>query len=201
MMNRLKKYFIAGLVVFVPMAVTIYSFFLAINFADGLLGKYLEPYFAESFGFYFSGISILVGVYIIIVIGFFVTNFFGQKIYGLVERLFIKLPFFKQVYPAIKEMAIFLFSREQLKQFRQVVIIEYPRKGIYSFGFLTNETSKKITEKVRRDLCNLFIPSSPSPLTGFTVMVPKKDIIFLDITVEEAFKFILSGGVVNPRDY
>lgn len=198
MMNRLRRYFISGIVVFLPLALTIYLFFLAIEFADGLLGKYLQPYFYETFGFYFRGLSILIGIYIIIVIGFFVTNFLGQKFYSFFERLLIRLPFFKQVYPAIKEMAIFLFSRDQLKSFKQVVVVEYPRKGIFSFGFLTNDSSRRIKEKTRHELCNVFIPSAPGPLTGFAVMIPKRDIIFTDISVEEAFKFIVSGGVVNP---
>lgn len=199
MFSRFKKYFISGLVIFLPIALTVYIFVLAINFADGLLGKYLKPYFADHFGFYFSGISIMIGIYLITVIGFFATNFFGRRIYEYFEKLFIKLPFFKQVYPAIKEMAVFLFSRDQLKSFRQVVIVEYPRKGIYSFGFLTNETSANICEKTNKKLCNVFIPSSPGPLTGFTVMMAEKDIIYTQISIESAFKFIVSGGVVNAN--
>ena len=198
MLNRLKRYFISGLIVFIPIALTIYLFFLAINFADGLLGKYLRPVFAEHYGFYFPGLSIVVGIYFIIMIGFFVTNFLGRRIYNFFEQLLIKLPFFRQVYPAIKEMAIFLFSRDRLTQFKQVVLVQYPSKGIFAFGFLTNDTSKKLCDKAQEDLCNVFIPSAPGPLTGFVVMVPRKDIIFTDIKIEDAFKFILSGGVVNP---
>jgi len=198
MMNRLRRYFISGMIVFLPFALTVYFFVLAVNFSDGLLGKYLEPYFYENFGFYFRGLSIIAGVYIIVVIGFFVTNFLGKKVYDYFERLLIKLPFFRQVYPAIKEMAIFLFSRDRLAQFKQVVLIEYPRKGIYAIGFLTNDTSKRLGEKVKADLCNIFVPSAPGPLTGYVIMVPKKEVIYTDISIEEAFKFILSGGVVNP---
>ncbi len=198
MLKHFKKYFLSGLVVFLPMALTVYLFVLAINFTDGLVGKYLQPYFYENFGFYFRGISILVGVFLIVSVGFFVTNFLGRKVYDFFEKLLVKLPFFRQVYPAIKEMAIFLFSRERLSSFRQVVLLEYPRKGIYSFGFLTNESAQKVSEATKVELCNVFVPSAPGPLTGFALMVPKKEIIFTDITVEEAFKFIVSGGVVNP---
>ena len=198
MIKHFKKYFLSGLIVFLPVALTVYLFGMAINFADSFFGKYLQPYFYENFGFYFRGISIFVGVCLILVIGFFVTNFLGRKIYNFFEQLLIKLPFFRQVYPAIKEMAIFLFSRERMHSFRQVVIVEYPRKGIYSFGFLTNETSEKMCGAVKTKLCNVFIPSAPGPLTGFVVMVPKKDITVTDVSVEEAFKFIVSGGVVNP---
>jgi uncharacterized membrane protein len=113
----------------------------------------------------------------------------------------LKLPFFKQVYPALKEMVIFLFRRDQMSSFKQVILVEYPRKGLYSIGFLTNDTAKEINDNIRTELCNVFIPTSPSPLTGFTVLVPKKEIIHTNISIEGAFKFIVSGGVVNPHEY
>jgi len=199
MLSSLRKYFISGLIVFLPVALTIYLFVIALNFADGLLGKFLEPYFYKNFGFYFHGLGIILGVYLIVFIGFIVTNFLGKQVYGFFERILQKLPFFKQVYPALKEIAIFLFSRDQMSSFKQVVIIEYPRNGIYSLGFLTNNTASRISDYTKKELCNVFIPSSPGPLTGFAVMVPKKDLIITDLTIEEAFKFIASGGVVNPH--
>jgi len=199
MMNKLRRYFISGLVVFLPIALTIYLLVLAIRFFESVFGSALQPIFKDNFGFYFHGLGIAFGVSLILLIGFFVTNFIGNRIYEFFEKIFIRLPFIKQVYPAIKQMALFLFSHGQSAQFKQVVLIEYPRKGIYSFGFLTNESSLRIREKTQKDLCNVFTPSAPGPLTGFVVMISKKDIIFVDISVEEAFKFILSGGVVNPQ--
>jgi len=198
MLNKFRKYFLSGLVVLLPTVLTIYLFILVINFADGILGKYLEPYFYDKFGFYFQGLSILVGLYIIVVIGFFVTNFLGRRIHEYFERLILKLPFFRQVYPALKEITLFLFSRDRFSSFRQVVLVEYPRKGIYSFGFLTNDSSQRLREKTKRELVNVFIPSAPGPLTGFVIMVSKKEIIPTDFSVEQAVKFIVSGGVVNP---
>ena len=198
MWNRIKKYFWSGLVVLIPGAATAYIVYLLFVFADGLLGKYLRPLFDDNFGFYVYGLSILVAALIIIIIGFFATNFFGRRIVAFYERLIVKLPVFRQVYPALKEIAIFLFSRDQLKSFRQVVMIEYPRKGVYCLAFLTNESSQQMNDKVHEELCNVFVPSSPSPITGFTYLIPKKDVIFTDIKIEEAFRFIVSGGVVNP---
>jgi len=128
-----------------------------------------------------------------------VTNFLGQRVYQYFEKLLIKLPFFRQVYPAIKEIAVFLFSRDRFKSFKQVVLVEYPRKGIYAFGFLTNDSADNICELTKKDMCNVFMPSAPGPLTGFVFMVPRKDIIFTNISVEDAVKFIVSGGVVNPH--
>lgn len=198
MLPNLRRYFITGLIIFLPLALTVYLFFLTINFADNFLGQFIQPYFYEQFGFYFHGVSIVIGVYLIILIGFFASNFFGKKIYDFFEKILIRLPFFRQVYPAIKEMAIFLFSRDQMQKFKQVVVVEYPRKGIYSYGFLTNSSSEIVGGIVNRELCNVFIPSAPGPLTGFAVMFPKEDIFFVDVNIEDAFKFILSGGVVNP---
>ena len=198
-MNKLRNYFISGIIISLPIASTIYLLFLAINFTDGLLGKYLEPYFYERVGFYIPGISILVGISLIVFVGFVVTHFIGTRVYGFFENLLVKLPFFRQVYPALKEMVLFLFSRDRMSSFKQVVLVQYPSKGIYSMGFLTNDSIDEIREKTKKELCNIFISTSPSPLTGFTIMVPKKDLIYLDISVESAFKFVVSGGVVNPR--
>lgn len=198
MWSNMRRYFLSGLVVFLPIALTVYLFFLALNFADGFFGRVFDK-FGLSIG-EFRGLSFIIGIYIIILIGFFTTNFLGKKIHGFFERIVLKLPFFRQVYPALKEMAVFLFQNERASSFKQVVLVEYPRKGIYSMGFLTNDSSREMNERTGKDLCNVFVPSSPGPLTGFTIMVSRKEIIATHISIEDAFKFIVSGGVVNPLD-
>ncbi len=198
MFSKLRKYFISGLMVFLPMGLTVYLFIMVINYADRLLGKYIEPYFYKNFGFYFRGLGIILLVYLITVVGFLVTNFLGRKIHHFFEKLFLHLPFFKQVYPALKQMAVFLFSQERINSFKKVVLVEYPRNGIYAFGFLTNEAPDKINKKIGEEVCSVFLPSAPGPLTGYVVFVPKDQIIITDITIEEAVKVIVSGGVVNP---
>lgn len=197
MLARLRKYFLSGLVIFLPLALTMYLFLWTIVFFDGVLGRFIEPYFERQFGFYFRGLSIIVGVLLVLLIGFLATNFFGRKIHAHIEKLFVRLPFFKQVYPAVKEIALFVFSRDKLK-FQQVVLVEYPRKGIYSFGFLTNESARRLKDLVGRDLCNVFFPSTPSPLTGYMALVPREDVVPCDLPVEEVLKLVVSGGVVNP---
>lgn len=198
MLAKLRKYFLSGLLAFLPLALTVFLFIWVIGKADGMLGKYLDPLMKEYLGFYIPGLGLILGVVCIMFIGFIVTRYFGRKIQETVEKIFLKLPFFKQVYPALKEIAGFFFARGKLK-FKTVVIVEYPRKGIYSFGFLTNESSDQLNKLTKNDLCNVFVPSAPGPLTGFVFMVPKKDIITTDITVEQAVKFNMSGGVVNPQ--
>jgi len=198
MFGNIRKYFISGLVVFLPIALTVYLFYLAISFTDKFFREFFEK-LGFGFGDYY-GLSIIIGIGIIILIGFITTNFLGRKIHGFFEKIVLKLPFFKQVYPALKEMAVFLFARERLSSFKQVVLIEYPRKGLYAMGFLTNDSSHEICDKIGKELCNVFIPSSPGPLTGFTILVPKKDVTYTQISIEDAFKFIVSGGVVNPHE-
>lgn len=195
-MSNIRKYFVAGLIAFLPLALTIKLLIITFNFADGLLGKYIEPYFSREFGFYFRGFSILICIVLIVFIGFLVTNFLGRRIFPLFERLLLQLPFFKQVYPAFKEISLFLFSEEKMN-FHKVVLIQYPRQGIYSIGFLTNDVPADVGGLVTTKLAYVFVPHTPSPLTGFLTLVPKDDLVYPDITVEEALKIIVSAGVIK----
>ena len=111
MLKRIQHYFVSGLIVFLPLVLTIKLLFLTFNIADGFLGKYIEPYFSREFGFYFRGLSLLICIFLIIFIGFLVSNFIGKRLHPFFEQLLLKLPFFKQVYPAFKEISLFLFSR------------------------------------------------------------------------------------------
>ena len=200
MVTKLRRYFLSGLVIFLPLALTVKLFLWIFYIADGFLGKYIEPYFAREFGFYFRGVSILICLLLILLIGFLGTNFLGRRIYPFFERLLLRLPFFKQVYPAFKEMSLFLFLRDKQFAFQQVVLLQYPRVGIYSIGFLTNNAPQRICEKITPDLCYVFIPTTPSPWSGFVMLVPRKDLIFPELTVEEAIKVIVSGGVIVRPD-
>jgi uncharacterized membrane protein len=196
-LRKVKRYFISGLVIFLPVMLTLYLFLWTLAIADGLLGRFIEPYFEYKFGFYFRGLSLLITISLIFLIGFLAANFLGRKIQSYGEALLLRLPFFRQVYPAFKEIAMFLFSREKMA-FTQVVFIQYPRQGIYSMGFLTNQASAKVCDFLGPDMCNVFVPTVPSPLTGFVVIVPKKEVVETNIPVEAAVKFLVSGGVVNP---
>lgn len=201
MLGRFRRYFFAGLAAFLPLMLTVYLIVITFNFADGILGKYLAPYFRREFGFYVRGIGIVLYIFIITFIGFLVSTFIDRRIYNFFEGLLLKLPFFKQVYPAFKEIASFFIPNEKGKpaSFKQVVLVPYPSKGLLTLGFLTNMAAKEINDQAHGEMCNVFIPSVPNPLTGFVVLVPKRDVIFMNnITVEGAFKFIVSGGVVNP---
>jgi uncharacterized membrane protein len=197
-MKNLRKYFVAGLIAFLPLALTTKLLIVTFNFADGILGKYIEPRFLKEFGFYFRGLSILICVFLIIVIGFLITHFLGKRIFPLFEKLILQLPVVKQVYPAFKEISLFLFSEEKMN-FHKVVLVQYPRPGIYSIGFLTNDVPPNVGKNVSVGMSYVFIPHTPSPLTGFLSLVPKSEIVYPDISVEEALKILVSAGVVKGR--
>ncbi len=197
MKSRLRKYFISGLIIFLPLALTINLLILTFNVADGWLGRYIEPYFSREFGFYFRGISILICILFILLIGFFASNFLGRRLVPFFEGLLLRIPVFKQIYPAFKEMSMFIFSAHEKLSYQRVVLVEYPRKGLFSYGFLTSDAHEKISKVASAELCYVLIPTTPTPLSGFTILVPKRELIYPDITIEEALKIIVSGGIVN----
>ncbi len=196
MFLRLRKYFLSGLAVFLPLAFAVYAFIWILNFMEGLLGRFLRPLFIEYYDFYFWGLGILILVLIILFCGFCVTYYFGKVLHRVTERVVLRIPLLGSIYPAFREIAGFLF-KEHTAKIQQVVMIQWPCKGVYTIGFLTNKTSDRIAVKVGRRMSNVMVPHVPNPLVGFVVMVPDEDIVPLSITIEEAVKIIVSGGVIN----
>lgn len=192
-MNRLKRYLLTGLVVLLPVVLTTYVLLAIFRFSDRILGRFIEGLI----GFYIPGIGLVLSLVIVLLTGFLTTVLLGRRIFVVIENMFLKFPLVRQIYPSAKQIINFLFSKDRL-QFRKVVLVEYPRKGIWSMGFITNETVQEVKTKTGQDLLNVFIPSSPGPFTGYFMFVPKQEIIFLDMTIEEGLKLIISGGVVNP---
>jgi uncharacterized membrane protein len=147
---------------------------------------------------YLDLIGIVVAIVAVYVAGRLLGGFFGRQIYRRLERFITALPVFKQVYPYVKQIVDFLFSEERPIKFNRVVVVEYPRKGIWSVGFLTGQTMKTIA-KSSGDAVTIFVPSSPTPFTGYTITVPRSEVVELPITVEEAIRFAVSGGVLIPQ--
>ena len=147
---------------------------------------------------YLDLIGLIVAIVAVYVAGRLLGGFFGRHIYRRLERFITALPVFKQVYPYVKQVVDFLFSDERALKFNRVVVLEYPRKGIWSVGFLTGNTMKSIA-RTSGDAVTVFIPSSPTPFTGYTITVPRREVIELPITVEEAIRFAVTGGVLIPR--
>lgn len=164
--------------------------------AGELRAKAVSDWWHDHWWMDFIGLGVaIIAVYIA---GRLLGGFVGRRIYRRVERLITTLPVFKQVYPYVKQIVDFLFSDERPLQFNRVVAVEYPRKGIWSVGFMTGSSMKSVAEKAG-DSVTVFIPSSPTPFTGYTITVKIEDIIELPITVEEAIRFAVSGGVLIPQ--
>ncbi len=200
MFRRIKKYFFSGLAVFLPVVLTIYVCIWVLNFAENIFGKHLRPFFLNNYDFYFWGIGIAVLITIILFCGFLITNYFGRSVHRFAEGLLMRIPVMGSVYPAFKEIARFLFREEDAKgAVQQVVLVEWPHDGIYTIGFLTNKTNKVICDAAGRELVNVLIPTVPNPLSGFIMMFPRAKVTDLPLTIEQAVKIIVSGGVVDPH--
>ena len=200
MLRRLKKYFFSGLAVFLPAVLTIYVGVMLLNFAESILGRYLKPFLLEYYDFYIWGIGIFLLAFLIVFAGFLVTSFFGRTIHRVTEQTLLQLPLLGNIYPAFKEIAKFIFREESGgKRPEQVALVQWPTKGAYTIGFLTNKTTDEICRKAGRELVNVLIPTVPNPLTGFIAMLPREEVIPLNLSVEEAVQIIVSGGVVDPR--
>ena len=129
--------------------------------------------------------------------GFLTTRFLGRKLYFILDRTLRRFPLIRLIYPSIKQIIEFLFA-SQRRAFKKVVLVEYPRRGIWSIGFITGEEFQEAKDKTKQDIINVFIPSSPGPLTGFFVLIPRGEAIFLDIAIEDAIRLLVSGGLLNP---
>lgn len=198
-MKRLKQYFIAGLVTVIPVFLTIYILVLLFQFADGILGKYLNVYFKKTMGFYIPGIGFLICLVAILFVGVLATDFVGKKILRRIERWFSALPLINKIYPALKQIVKFISAQKEFG-FKKVVLVEYPSKGIWSIGFLTNEKFQQIDKVTGKEMLAVFLPTTPGPLSGYVVFFPKEEVKFLDIPVADALKIIISGGVFKDED-
>lgn len=198
MVHKLRQYFLAGIVLVTPIAITVYILVAVFRFTDGLLGKYLNFYIKANLGYSIPGLGLLLFLIIILIAGFFAKNFLGKKIMHLLEGWFLKLPFVSRIYPHVKQFIDLVVAKEK-PSFKKVVLIEYPRKGIFSLGFITNESMSEVEEKTREKVVTVLIPSIPNPFSGFFVFCKKEELIYLDITVEEGIKQVVSGGVLQPE--
>jgi uncharacterized membrane protein len=188
---HLKKYFISGLVVVVPISLTIYILSFIISFTDKLY-PIVEAYLP----FYVPGFGIIITFLIIFFVGVITTNFLGKKLISTGEKIIARIPLVKVIYHSIKQIAEAMLSFEE-KSFRKVVLIEYPRKGIYSMAFVTGVTKNEAQAKTQKKLINVFLPTTPNPTSGFYLMVPEDELIELQIKPDEAFRLIVSGGMAS----
>ena len=191
----LRNYFIAGVVVLIPIGFTLYLSKVLIGISSNLIPKNLNP--NHYLPFDIPGIEILISLLLITLVGGLSLSFFGRRILKLIDDLFKRIPFLRTVYSAIVQMTETFSKKDDNK--KSVVLIEYPRKGVWAVGFATKENTGEMAEKTNKKLINVFVPTTPNPTSGFLLMFPIEDVIYLNMTFEEASKFIVSAGTSNKQ--
>ena len=191
--SRIRNNFIAGIVVSIPIGITIYLTLFVMRVSSKLIPKEINP--NNYLPFDIPGLEILIALLLITIIGWLSLSFIGKKIFDLFNNILKKIPILRTIYSAIGQMTE-SFTKTDNNQ-KSVVLLEYPRKGVWAVGFATKENTGVIKDRVKEDLVNIFVPTTPNPTSGFLLMVPKKDLIYLDVTFEQASKFIVSAGTTN----
>ena len=193
---RLRNYFLAGIVVLVPIGFTLYLTIFLIKISSKLLPNEINP--NNYLPFSIPGLEILLSVNIIIIVGGISLSFFGKRIVSLINDIFKKIPILRTIYSAIGQMTQSFTSTGKDK--KSVVLVEYPKKGSWAVGFATKENDGEISKKVNKQMINVFVPTTPNPTSGFLLMYPKDEVIYLDMSFEEASKFIVSAGTSDPSN-
>ena len=191
----LRNYFITGVIVLIPIGFTLYLSKILIGFSSKIIPENINP--NNYLPYSIPGIEIIITILFITIVGGLSLSFFGKKILKLIDDLFKRIPFLRTVYSAILQMTETFSNKDEDK--KSVVLLEYPRKGVWAVGFATKENTGEMAKKTNQKLINVFVPTTPNPTSGFLLMVPKDDLIYLDMNFEEASKFIVSAGTSRPK--
>ena len=191
--SSIRNNFIAGIVVLIPIGITLYLTLFIIRISGNIIPKEINP--NNYLPFNIPGVEIIIAILVITLIGWLSLSFLGKKFFELFNNILKKIPILRTIYSAIGQMTE-TFTKSDSKQ-KSVILFEYPRKGIWAVGFATKENEGIIKKKVGEDIVNVFVPTTPNPTSGFLLMVPKKELIYLDVSFEQASKFIVSAGTTN----
>jgi len=192
-LTKIRNNFIAGIVVLIPIGITLYLTLFLIRISSKIIPREINP--NNYLPFDIPGVEILMALIIITLTGWLSLSFLGKKFFELFNNILKKIPILRTIYSAIGQMTE-SFTKTDNKQ-KSVVLLEYPRKGVWAVGFATKENEGLIKNKLKEDIINVFVPTTPNPTSGFLLMVPKKDLIYLDVSFEQASKFIVSAGTTN----
>ena len=192
---RVRNYFITGIVVLIPIGITVYLTIFLISISSKILPKEINP--NHYLPYNIPGVEILISIFLITFIGWLSLSFIGKRLLDIFNKILKRIPILRTIYSAIGQMTETFTKSEKDK--KNVVLIEYPRKGSWAVGFATKDNSGEISDKTQKRLINVFVPTTPNPTSGFLLMFPKDEVIFLDMTFEEASKFIVSAGTSNPK--
>jgi len=191
---KIRNYFFTGIIVLVPIGFTLYLSRFLMNISTDLLPSKINP--NSYLPINIPGIEIIITIFFITFIGFLSLSFLGKKFLQLIDTLFKKIPLLGTFWSAVKQMSQSFKDNKHKK--KSVVLVEYPRKGVWAVGFATKENEGEIKNKTNKDLINVFVPTTPNPTSGFLLMFEKNDIIYLDMSFEEASKFVVSAGTTSP---
>ena len=191
--SRIRNNFIAGIVVLIPIGITLYLTLFFIKISGNIIPKEINP--NNYLPFNIPGVEILIALIFITFVGWLSLSFLGKKFFEIFNNILKKIPILRTIYSAIGQMTESLTSSKNNQ--KSVVLLEYPRKEVWAVGFATNDNRGIIKDKVGKELVNVFVPTTPNPTSGFLLMVPKKDLIYLDVSFEQASKFIVSAGTTN----
>lgn len=205
--QRIRAYFLAGVLITSPIVITLALALWLINFVDShivpLIPEQWNPdtYLRELFGFKISipGIGVVVLFVVITLIGWITASYLGRIFVRIGENIVARMPVVSGIYGAVKQIMETIF-RNQSQAFRRAVLVEYPRRGLWTVAFVTGKAEGEVRSLIDEDLINIYVPTTPNPTSGFLLFVPKSDVVYLDMTVEEAFKLVISGGLVTPPD-
>ena len=192
---KIRNNFIAGVVVLIPIGITIYLTLFIISISSKILPKEINP--NHYLPYDIPGVEIIITLILITLIGWLSLSFIGKRMLSLLNSILKRIPILRTIYSALGQMTE-TFTKTDNKK-KNVVLVEYPRKGSWAVGFATRENSGEISDKLKKKLINVFVPTTPNPTSGFLLMYPKEDVIYLDLTFEEASKFIVSAGTSNPN--
>ena len=192
---KIRNYFIAGVVILIPIGITAYVTIFFVSISSKILPKEINPNYYLPYNI--PGVEIIISLILITLIGWLSLSFIGKSLLNLFNNVLKKIPILRTIYSALGQMTETFTKTDKGK--KNVVLVEYPRKGSWAVGFATKENSGEISNKTKKKLINVFVPTTPNPTSGFLLMFPKEEVIYLDLTFEEASKFIVSAGTSNPK--
>ena len=191
---KIRNYFFTGVIVLVPIGFTLYLSKFLMNISSDLLPSKINP--NNYLPINIPGIEIIITVFFITFVGFLSLSFIGKKFLQLIDSLFKKIPLLGTFWSAVKQMSQSFKDNKHKK--KSVVLVEYPRKGVWAVGFATKENEGEIKNKTKKELINVFVPTTPNPTSGFLLMFEKNDVMYLDMSFEDASKFVVSAGTTSP---
>jgi uncharacterized membrane protein len=197
-MNRLRRWFLAGLLVLVPLGITVWVVNFVFKTMDGSLDLLPASFHPDRLlGFHMPGLGLLVTLLVVLLVGAAASNYVGSKLLGWWDGLLTRIPFVRSIYSGVKQVSDTLFS-EKGNAFRKAILLQYPREGLWTIGFLTGSPGGELPEHLVGEYISVYVPTTPNPTSGFFLMVKKSETVELRMSVDEALKYVISMGVVSP---